>query len=84
MHCPYCRSNQTTCIDSREQSYGFKRRRRYKCSSCGGRYSTLETIVSDAVAKEAVPTKLSAFRGESAEEKQLRKQGVIPPERTSE
>lgn len=80
-NCPYCRSNQTTCTDSREQPNNLKRRRRYKCLVCGGRYSTMEEIIPEVVktpkqegeADVKVPSKRSQrFKGETKEERDLR------------
>ena len=40
MKCQMCGSQQTRCLDSRQR--GTKRRRRYECSDCGGRFTTVE------------------------------------------
>lgn len=45
MKCPYCKSEQSYCIDSR-QLFSI-RRRRYKCASCGERYNTEERVVRE-------------------------------------
>ena len=41
MMCPSCKSEQTYCINSREKN--AVRRRRYQCSCCLKRFSTVET-----------------------------------------
>lgn len=43
MTCPKCCTENTACIDSRQQ--GFVRRRRYKCLECGERFTTQERVV---------------------------------------
>lgn len=43
MTCPKCHTENTACIDSRQQ--GFVRRRRYKCLECGERFTTQERVV---------------------------------------
>lgn len=44
MKCPYCGTDNTDVIDSRQQ--GYVRRRRYKCRECGGRFTTQERVVT--------------------------------------
>ena len=44
MTCPQCHTENTSCIDSRQQ--GFVRRRRYKCLECGERFTTQERVVT--------------------------------------
>jgi len=44
MRCPYCSSNNTKVLDSRESSDGNRRRR--ECSDCGKRFTTYEKIGS--------------------------------------
>lgn len=44
MTCPKCYTENTSCIDSRQQ--GFVRRRRYKCLECGERFTTQERVVT--------------------------------------
>ncbi|WP_129360943.1 MULTISPECIES: transcriptional regulator NrdR [Micrococcaceae] len=43
MHCPYCRHPDSRVVDSRVADDGSSIRRRRQCSSCGRRFSTLET-----------------------------------------
>lgn len=43
MRCPYCKSEQTYCIDSRQIM--SERRRKYKCQTCGGKFKTTERVV---------------------------------------
>ena len=43
MRCPFCRSEDTRVIDSREADGGNAVRRRRECGECGERFSTVET-----------------------------------------
>ena len=43
MICPFCCSDNTSCIESRQTSPEV-RRRRYHCCDCGKRFSTLEQV----------------------------------------
>lgn len=40
MHCPYCSSDSSKVIDSRDSGDGIRRRR--ECIACGRRYTTME------------------------------------------
>jgi transcriptional repressor NrdR len=42
MRCPYCTSDESKVIDSREAEDGIRRRR--ECISCGKRYTTYERV----------------------------------------
>ncbi len=44
MNCPYCFSNDTIVIDSRESEEGTAIRRRRKCESCERRFTTYERV----------------------------------------
>ncbi len=44
MRCPYCKSEDTDVIDSREVLNGRSIRRRRECGSCGKRFTTYEKI----------------------------------------
>lgn len=44
MKCPYCFSNNTFVVDSRESRGGGATRRRRECSNCHKRFTTLETL----------------------------------------
>lgn len=44
MRCPYCKSEDTDVIDSREVLNGQSIRRRRECSSCRKRFTTYERI----------------------------------------
>jgi transcriptional repressor NrdR len=46
MHCPYCRSDRTRVVDSREARNGEEIRRRRLCeaSDCGSRFTTFERV----------------------------------------
>lgn len=44
MNCPYCFSNDTIVIDSRESEEGEAIRRRRKCESCERRFTTYERV----------------------------------------
>lgn len=42
MKCPFCESEQTYCVDSRQT--GAVRRRKYRCKSCGDHFRTVERV----------------------------------------
>ena len=42
MHCPHCRSEDTSVIDSRLSEEGKAVRRRRECPKCGHRFTTFE------------------------------------------
>ena len=44
MHCPFCNSSLTRVIDSRLAREGRAIRRRRNCETCGGRFTTYETV----------------------------------------
>ena len=44
MKCPFCKSDETQVIDSRESDDGDTIRRRRKCLSCSKRFTTYETV----------------------------------------
>lgn len=44
MKCPFCASNNTEVIDSREVMEGDSIRRRRECESCGKRFTTYERV----------------------------------------
>ena len=46
MRCPYCRTDDTRVVDSREQNSGDVIRRRRECVSCHRRFTTHERIES--------------------------------------
>ena len=44
MRCPYCRTEDTRVVDSREQSGGETIRRRRECVGCHQRFTTYERV----------------------------------------
>ena len=42
MYCPFCHKDQSEVIDSRTIESGATIRRRRECTSCGGRFTTVE------------------------------------------
>ena len=42
MYCPFCHKDQSKVIDSRTIDSGATIRRRRECTSCGGRFTTVE------------------------------------------
>ncbi len=44
MKCPFCQSDETQVIDSRESDDGDTIRRRRKCVACSKRFTTYETV----------------------------------------
>jgi len=49
MKCPFCASNNTEVIDSREVMDGASIRRRRECESCGKRFTTYEKVDLEAI-----------------------------------
>lgn len=49
MKCPYCLSNNTFVVDSRESKKDGSVRRRRECSVCHRRFSTIETLEYQAI-----------------------------------
>ena len=45
MYCPFCHNEQSRVIDSRVVDAGASIRRRRECSSCKGRFTTVEKAV---------------------------------------
>lgn len=45
MHCPFCHHTHSRVIDSRVVDAGTATRRRRQCTSCDGRFTTLEKAV---------------------------------------
>lgn len=45
MFCPFCKHEQSRVVDSRTVEDGYAIRRRRECTSCRGRFSTLEKSV---------------------------------------
>ena len=43
MHCPFCRNADSRVVDSRSSDDGTCIKRRRQCTSCGKRFSTVET-----------------------------------------
>ena len=58
MICPWCRSDNVLCKDSRPSGIG--RRRRYRCGNCGGRFSTMEMYTG--LEKERGPSQRGPLR----------------------
>jgi transcriptional repressor NrdR len=44
MLCPYCASDQTSVLESRESEDGTVTRRRRECNKCGKRFTTYERV----------------------------------------
>lgn len=44
MRCPFCRSEDTSVVDSRLAEEGDSVRRRRRCGGCGARYTTIERV----------------------------------------
>src|SRR3977135_3330727 len=44
MKCPFCKTEDTAVIDSRESEDGDSTRRRRQCESCGKRFTTYERV----------------------------------------
>ena len=62
-HCPTCGANTLDCKDSRPGSGDLFRWRRYRCASCGNRFTTHETIVTPESETEAHKRALAFVQG---------------------
>ena len=47
MRCPRCGADKDKVVDSRHSEDGLSIRRRRECQECGGRFTTIESIVPD-------------------------------------
>jgi len=54
MHCPFCRESDSRVIDSRATEDGTAIRRRRQCTSCGRRFSTMETPSLNVIKRSGV------------------------------
>lgn len=92
MKCEKCGLENCGCVDSREWKLKDTRRRRYKCFSCGFRWTTIELKVKDKYLKniiendgyvEAAITKTMEISEELKrilEAMKSQKSGELPPE----
>ncbi len=44
MRCPFCKTKDTSVVDSRASEDGFSIRRRRQCAQCGKRFTTFERV----------------------------------------
>ena len=44
MHCPYCKDDSHSVLESREAEDGLSTRRRRECGKCGKRFTTYERV----------------------------------------
>jgi transcriptional repressor NrdR len=49
MRCPFCQTNDTRVVDSRELGSGESIRRRRECIACGRRFTTYERVESGSL-----------------------------------
>ena len=54
MYCPFCHHAQSRVTDSRVVDGGSAIRRRRECTSCGGRFTTIEKAVLTVVKRNGV------------------------------
>ncbi|AWB81759.1 transcriptional regulator NrdR [Corynebacterium yudongzhengii] len=54
MYCPFCHNEQSRVIDSRVIDAGTSTRRRRECSSCHGRFTTIEKAVLLVVKRNGI------------------------------
>ena len=59
MICPFCQGKNSRVIDSRTAENGFVTRRRRECSSCSGRFTTVEKSVLLVVKRSGVTEEFS-------------------------
>lgn len=49
MRCPYCHTEETRVVDSRDVNNGESIRRRRECAACGRRFTTYERVEAPAL-----------------------------------
>ena len=54
MYCPFCHKDQSKVIDSRTIESGATIRRRRECTSCGGRFTTVEKALRIVVKRNGL------------------------------
>lgn len=54
MYCPFCHNEQSRVIDSRVIDAGTSIRRRRECSSCRGRFTTIEKAILLVVKRNGI------------------------------
>ena len=54
MYCPFCHKDQSKVIDSRTIESGATIRRRRECTSCGGRFTTVEKALLIVVKRDGL------------------------------
>ena len=59
MYCPFCHKDQSKVIDSRTIESGATIRRRRECTSCGGRFTTVEKALLIVVKRNGLTEPIS-------------------------
>ena len=59
MYCPFCHKDQSKVIDSRTIESGATIRRRRECTSCGGRFTTVEKALLIVVKRNGLTAPFS-------------------------
>lgn len=54
MHCPFCHNDSSRVIDSRIVDAGSSIRRRRECTSCNGRFTTVEKAILTVVKRNGL------------------------------
>ncbi|STC70623.1 MULTISPECIES: transcriptional regulator NrdR [Corynebacterium] len=54
MHCPFCHNDSSRVIDSRIIDYGAAIRRRRECTSCNGRFTTVEKAILTVIKRNGL------------------------------
>ena len=62
MYCPFCHKDQSKVIDSRTIESGATIRRRRECTSCGGRFTTVEKALLIVVKRNGLTEPFSRDR----------------------
>ena len=63
MYCPFCHKDQSKVIDSRTIESGATIRRRRECTSCGGRFTTVEKALLIVVKRNGLTEPFSRDKG---------------------
>lgn len=69
MHCPYCKTEDTRVVDSRDVNNGESIRRRRECGKCGRRFTTYERVEAPALIVVKRDGRREEFSGEKLRQK---------------
>ena len=69
MRCPYCKTEDTRVVDSRDVNNGEAIRRRRECGACGRRFTTYERVEAPALIVVKRDGRREEFSGEKLRQK---------------